>query len=196
MEGLLLASDNLIEYSVKAIQEWVGPDLAQLNDFEKLFQLVSHSDTRIQHAALFALKQKLHDREYQESLEKAEVVPIIRSLSESEPDNAEAISFVAVALRSLGPTLARHGHVDEILFYLTHAEPSIQDGAFAAIQAIAKSSENERQCLLNAGVLERLIGGHELLHPIQLQLTSTIIPLLAFDYARTKKVAFILTLVE
>jgi hypothetical protein len=96
LDHLLLASDILVEYTVQAIQDWIGPDLAQLNDFATFFDLVSHSDRRIQTGALFSLKQRISNREYQESLEKANVVFLIRSLA-SNGDNPEAISFVAFA---------------------------------------------------------------------------------------------------
>jgi len=192
LDRLLLASDILIEYTVQAIQDWIGPDLAQLNDFVTFFDLVSHSDRRIQTGALFSLKQRISNREYQESLEKANVVFLIRSLA-SNGDNPEAISFVAFALPSLALTLAHNGHVDVIFQLLTHEEPQIRQGASAAIEGIANGSAHERNHLLDEDILERLVGS---LGQTELQLSSTIIPKLAQDYLRAGKVDLVITLVE
>src|ERR1700733_182568 len=95
LDHLVLASDVLIEYTVQAIQDWIGPDLAQLNEFATFFDLVSHSDRRIQTGALFSLKQRISNREYTESLGKANVVFLIQSLA-SRGDTPEAINFVAI----------------------------------------------------------------------------------------------------
>jgi hypothetical protein len=194
MEGLQLASDNLVKFSAQAIQEWIGPDLVQLNKLEQLFHLASHHDRRIQDVALLSLKKKLDNREYQNSLEKAAIVPLIRSLSES--DNPEAIDFVASVLRLLALTLASHGHVGDIFHHLTHREPSIQAGASAAIVAIANSSEVDRQLLLDENVLERLTGRFERLGSTELGLTGMIIPPLTPGYFRADRAKFILALIE
>jgi hypothetical protein len=195
LDRLLLASDTLIEYTVQAIQDWIGPDLAQLNDFATFFDLVSHSDRRVQTGALFSLKQRISNREYQESLERANIVFLIRSLS-SNSDNPEAISFVAFALPSLALTLAHNGHVDAILQLLTCDEPQIREGASAAIEVIANGSAHERKHLLDKDILERLIGSDERLGQTELRLSSTIIPKLALDYLHAGRVDLILTLVE
>lgn len=195
LDRLLLASDALIEFTVQAIRDWIGPDLAQLNDFATFFDLVSHSDKRIQTAALFSLRQRIPNREYQESLERANIIFLIRSLS-SNDDNPEAISFVAFALPSLALTLAHNGHVDDILLLLGSTEPQIRQGASAAIESIANGSVHERKHLLNADILERLIGSDERIGQTELQLCSTIIPKIALDYLRVGKVDLILTLVE
>ena len=195
LDRLLLASDTLIEFTVQAIQDWIGPDLAQLNDFATFFDLVSHSDRRIQTGALFSLKQRISNREYQESLEKANVVFLIRSLA-SNGDSPEAISFVAFALPSLALTLAHNGHVEAILQLLASDEPRIRQGASAAIESIANGSSHQRIHLLDEDILERLIGSDEHLGQTELQLCSAIIPKLALDYLRAGKVDFILTLIE
>jgi hypothetical protein len=191
----LLASDTLIEFTVQAIQDWIGPDLAQLNDFETFFDLVSHSDRRIQTGALSSLKQRISNREYQESLERANVVLLLRSLS-SNGDNPEAVTFVAFALPSLALTLAHNGHVDMILGLLFCEEPRIREGASAAIEGIANGSVHDRKHLLDEDILERLIGSDGRLEQTELQLSATIIPKLSLDYVRAGKVDLILALVE
>jgi hypothetical protein len=185
----------MIEYTVPAIRDWIGPDLAQLNNFETFFDLVSHSDKRIQTAALSSLKRRISDREYQESLERANVVFLIRSLS-SNIDNPDAVSFVEFALPSLALTLAHNGHLDIIIQLLTCEEPKIRQGASSAIETIAKGSAHERKHLLDEDILERLIGNDEQLEQTELQLSSVIIPKLANDYLRAGKADFILTLIE
>jgi hypothetical protein len=194
LENLQLASENFVEYSVKAIREWIGPDLVQLNQFQRLFQLVSHPDMRVQNSALSSLKTCLQNREYQESLERAGIVPFIQSLSEL--DNPEAISFVAMAISCLGLTLARHGHVGELLSYLEHEDSSVQTGACTAIETIANGSADGRRQLLKDGVLEKLIGSSECLGPSELRLAASIIPKLAFEYVHAKRITVILTLAE
>lgn len=194
ISSLQLASEVLVKYSAQAINEWIGPDLVMLGRFEQLFQLASHHERCIQNGALVTLKQKMHVREYQESLLKAEVISLIRSLSESE--NPEAISFVAFALHSLAPTLARHRHISELLHYMAHEEPGIQGGASSAIIEIANGSEDEKKQLLDADVLERLIGSHDRLGTAELRLICAIIPPLASGYILAKRAKFILALVE
>jgi hypothetical protein len=195
LERLLVASEPMIEFTARAIQDWIGPDLAQINDFATLFNLVTQSNKRIQTAALYSLKQRISNREYQESLERANVVSLLRSLS-SNRDNPEAISFVAVALPPMALTLAHNEHVDVILQLLASEEPQIREGASAAIENIANGSAHDRKYLLDADILERLIGSDERMGQTELQLSSTIIPKLALDYLRAGKVDFILTLVE
>jgi hypothetical protein len=103
LNRLELPTEPLIDYAVKAIQDWIGPDLAHLNDFPTFFGLLEHSDRRIQTAALISLKQRLPNAEYQESLEKANIIYTLRSLSNS--DNPEALNFVTVALRELAAVI-------------------------------------------------------------------------------------------
>lgn len=191
---VLLASDAFMDYSVRAIQEWIGADLAKLNDFPTFFDLVSHADRRIQNGALFSLRERLDDRGYQESFEKANIIFLMRTLAST--DNPEAINFVAFALPSLALTLARNGHVSDILQFLTYNEPKIRDGASGAIEAIASGSNLDRDHLMADDVLERLVGGSERLAQTELHLCATIIPKLAVDYLHANKLNLILTLVE
>jgi hypothetical protein len=193
---LLVASDVLIEFAVQAIQDWIGPDLAELNDLTAFFDLVSHPDRRIQTGALFSLKQKFSNRDYQEVLERANVASLLLSLSSSS-GNPEAINFVAFALPSLALSLAHNSHVDVILQLLFCEVQQIREGASAAIEVISNGSAHERKYLVDADILERLIGSNErALEQMELQLSSLIFPNLAFDYLRVGKVDFILTLVE
>jgi hypothetical protein len=194
LDRLLLASDTLIEYSALAIKEWIGSDLAQLNDFATFFNLASHSNKRIQSAALLSLKEKLHNKENQESLEKANVVYLIRSLTTSEA--SEAISFVAAALTSLALSLARNGHVSVIVQLLVSEEPKISAGASAALEAIASGSMQERKHLLDEDIIERLSGSQGRNDQTVLLLVSTLISKLVIDYLRVGKMSFILSLVE
>jgi hypothetical protein len=195
LDRLVVASDTQIEFTALAIQGWIGADLAQLNNFETFFDLVSHSNKSIQTAALSSLKQRLSEREYQESLERANIVFILRSLS-SNNDNPEAISFVAFALPAMALTLAHNNHLDVILQLLACEKPQIREGASAAIENIANGSANDRNYLLDVDILERLIGRDEPLGQTELQLSSAIIPKLSLDYLRARKVDFILGLVE
>ena len=190
----MVASDAQIEFTALAIKGWIGSDLAQLNDFETFFDLVSHSNKSIQTAALSSLKQRMSEREYQELLERANVVSVLRSLSSS--DNPEAISFVAFALSTMALTLAHNNHVDVILELLACDEPQIREGASTAIENIANGSVNDRKHLLDVDILERLIKSYEPLGQTELQLSSTIIPKLSLDYLRAGKVDLILGLVE
>ena len=191
---VLLASDAFMDYSVRAIQEWIGADLAKLNDFPTFFDLVSHADRRIQNSALFSLRERLDDRGYQESFEKANIIFLMRTLAST--DNPEAINFVAFALPSLALTLARNGHVSDILQFLTYNEPKIREGASGAIEAIASGSNLDRDHLMADDVLERLVGGSERLAQTELHLCATITPKLAVDYLHANKLNLILTLVE
>ena len=195
LDHLVVASEAVIEFTACAVKDWIGPDLAQLNDFETFFDLVSHSNKRIQTAALSSLKQRMSEREYQESLERANIVFVIRSLS-SNSNNPEAISFVAFALPTMALTLARNDHADLLLQLLACEEPRICEGSFAAIENIANGSIDDRKHLLDIDILERLIGSDERLGQTELQLLSTIIPRLALDYLHAGKVDFILGLVE
>lgn len=194
MDRLLLASDTLIEYSALAIQEWIGLDLAQLNDFATFFNLASHSNKRIQTAALSALKQRLQNREYQESLEKANIVYLIRSLTTS--DAPEAISFVVAALTALALTLARKGHVSVIIQLLTSEEPKVSAGASLALETIASGSAQERKHLLDEDIIERLSGNQGRHDQTVLHLLSILIPKLIIDYLRAGKISLFLSLVE
>lgn len=195
LDRLLVASDALNEFTAHAIKDWIGPDLAQLNNFETFFDLVSHSNKAIQTAALSSLKQRMSEREYQESLERANIVFVMRSIS-SGSDNPEAISFVAFALPTMALTLAHNNHADVIIQLLACEEPQIREGASTAIENIANGSVNDRKHLLDVDILERLIGSDEHLGQTELQLSSTIIPKLSLDYLRAGKVDLILGLVE
>jgi len=195
LDRLVVASDAVIEFTACAIKDWIGLDLARLNDFETFFDLVSHSNKPIQTAALSSLKQRMSEREYQESLARANIVFVIRSLS-SNSDNPEAISFVAYALPTMALTLAHNNHVDVVLQLLACEQPQIREGASAAIENIANGSVNDRKHLLDVDILERLIGSDERLGQTELQLSSTIIPKLALDYLRAGKADFILGLVD
>ena len=189
-----LASDTLIKVTVQAIQDWIGPDLAQLNDFETLFDLVSDSNKDIQTAALYSLKQRISNPFHQESLERANIDLLIRSISTS--DNPEAINFVAFVLPSLALNLNKNGHISTILQLLSSEEPKIREGASAAIEAIANGSSTDRQHLVEENILESLVDSGY--HPSQteLQIFPVIIPKLAFNYLHSGKINLILTLVE
>ncbi|KAF8337678.1 armadillo-type protein [Amanita rubescens] len=163
LDRLVIASDAQIEFTALAIKGWIGPDLAQLNDFETFFGLVSHSNKSIQTAALSSLKQRLSEREYQELLERANIISVLRSLSSS--DNPEAISFVAFALPTMALTLAHNNH------YGSCDEPQIREGASTAIENIANGSVNDRKHLLDVDILERLIRSYEPLEQTELQLS-------------------------
>ena len=187
-------TEALVDYSTKAIRDWIGPDLAQLNDFTTFFSLISHPDRRIQTAALTALRQKLSNSNHQESLEKANVIFVIRTLAES--DNPEALNFVAAALQVLALSLARNGHCSTIMDLLMHREPKVQEGAAAALEIIANGSVLERKRLLEQDIIGKLISQEESLEQTQLRLLSSIIPKLAIDYLNAGKMELILKLVE
>ena len=187
-------TEALIEYSTKAIRDWIGPDLTQLNDFTTFFSLISHPDRRIQTAALTALRQKLSNSNHQESLEKANVIFVIRTLADS--DNPEALNFVAAALQVLALSLARNGHCSTIMDLLLHKEPKVQEGAAAALEIIASGSVLERKRLLEQDIIGKLIGHEESLEQTQLRLLSSVIPKLAIDYLNAGKMDLILKLVE
>ena len=191
---LQLPTEAQIEYSAKAIRDWIGPDLAQLNDFTTFVSLVSHSDRRIQTAALISLRQKLSNSGHQESLEKANVVFLIQTLTDS--DNPEALNFVMDALRVLASSLARNGHSSTIISLVMHREPKVREGAAAALESIVNGSEQERKLLLEEDIIEKLIRSEERLDQMQLHLLSSIIPRLAIDYCNAGKMQLILTLVE
>ena len=187
-------TEPLIEYSTKAILDWIGPDLAQLNDFTTLFSLISHPDRRIQSAALTTLRQKLSNSNHQESLEKANVIFVIRTLTDS--DNPEALNFVAAALQVLALSLARNGHCSTIMDLLMHKEPKVQEGAAAALEIIADGSILERKRLLEQDIIGKLIGHEECLEQTQLRLLSSIIPKLAIDYLNAGRMEMIIKLIE
>ena len=187
-------TEALVEYSTKAIQDWIGPDLAQLNDFTTFFSLISHPDRRIQTAALTTLRQKLSNPIHQDSLEKANVIFMIRTLTDS--DNPESLNFVAAALQVLALTLARNGHSSTIIDLLMHKEPKVQEGAAAALEIIASGSVLERKRLLEQDVIGKLVGHDERLEQTQLRVLSSIIPKLAIDYLNAGRLDLILKLVE
>ena len=191
---LQLPTEAQIEYSAKAIRDWIGPDLAQLNDFTTFVSLVSHSDRRIQTAALISLRQKLSNSGHQESLERANVVFLIQTLTDS--DNPEALNFVMEALRVLALSLARNGHSSTIIALVTHKELKVREGAAAALEAIVNGSVQVRKLLLEEDIIEKLIIDEERLDQMQLHLLSSIIPRLAIDYCNAGKMQLILTLVE
>jgi hypothetical protein len=194
LENLQFASSNLVDYSAKAIRDWIGPDLVQLGQPQVLFHLTSHPDILLQNSAIFSLKQSVHSKDCHEILEREGIVPLLHSLLES--GSAEAKDLVATTLRAMGMTLARHGHVDEIFSYLFHEDAAVQSGACAALESVANGTSEDRQFLLNEGILERLIRSSETLGPSELRLASIIIPKLALEYIRARKVTFILTLIE
>ena len=193
LSHLLLPSEALIGYSTKAIQDWIGPDLAQSNDFAAFFSLISHPHRRIQTASLISLRQKLSNSNYHESLEKANVIVMIRTLVDS--DNPEALNFVMEALRVLGLSLARNGHSSTIISLLMHKEPKVRVGAAAALEAIA-SSAREGKLLVEEDIIGRLIDHEERLEQTQLDLLSSVIPKLAIGYLNIGKIGLILTLIE
>ncbi|KDR80999.1 hypothetical protein GALMADRAFT_222596 [Galerina marginata CBS 339.88] len=194
LDSLELPTEPLVEYAVKAIQEWIGPDLAQLNDFPKFFALVEHSDRRLQSAALISLKQRLSDAGYQDSLEKANIISTLRSLANS--DNPEALTFVTVALKALALSLARNGHASNIMDLLVHKEPKVRDGAARALEDISKGSVRDRKYLLDEDIIERLVGHGEHLEQTQTDLLASIIPILALDYLEVGKADLIFGLVD
>ena len=187
-------TEALIEYSTKAIRDWIGPDLAQLNDFTTFFSLTSHPDRRIQTAALTTLRQNLIHPNHQESLEKANVIFLIRTLTDS--DNPEALNFVAAALEVLALALARNGHSSAIMDLLMHKEPKVQEGAAAALNIIANGPVLDRKRLLEQDIIGKLIGHDERLKQTQLRLLSSLIPKLAIDYLNAGRIELILKLVE
>lgn len=187
-------TEALIEYSTKAIQDWIGPDLAQLNDFTTFFNLISHPDRRIQTVALTTLRQKLSNPNHQESLEKANVIFVIRTLTDS--DNPEALNFVAAALQVLALTFARNGHSSTIIDLLMHKEPKIQEGAASALEIIASGAVLERKRLFEQDIIGKLTGNDECLGQTQLRLLSSVIPKLVIDYLNAGRIELILKLVE
>ena len=194
LNSLAHPSEALIEYSTKAFRDWIGPDLAQLNDFTTFFSLISHPDRRIQTVVLNTLRQNLSNPNHQESLEKADVIFVIRTLSDS--DNPEAFNFVAAALKILALALARNGHSSTIMDLLMHKEPKIQEGAAGALEIIVNGPGLERKRLLEQDIIGKLIGHDERLEQTQLRLLSSIIPKLAIDYLNAGRVELILKLVE
>ena len=183
-----------MEYSTKAIRDWIGPDLAELDDFATFFNLTSHPDRRIQTAALITLRQSLSNPIHQESLEKANVIFVIRTLTDS--DNPEALNFVAAALQVLALPLARNGHSNTIVDLLMHKQLKVQEGAAAALEIIANGPVLERKRLLEQDIIGKLIGHDERLEHTQLRLLSSVIPKLAIDYLNAGRVELILKLVE
>ena len=181
-------TEVLIEYSTKAIWDWIGPDLAQLNDFTTFFDIISHPDRRIQTAALTTLRQSLSNPNHQESLEKANVIFVIRTLTDS--DNPEALNFVAAALQVLALPLARNGYSSTIMNFLMHNKPKVQEGALAAaaLEIIANGSEPERKRLLEQDIIGKLVGHDERLEHTQLRLLSSVIPKLAIDYVNAEAI--------
>jgi hypothetical protein len=194
LNGLELPTEPLIDYAVKAIQDWIGPDLAHLNDFATFFGLLEHSDMRIQTAALISLKQRLPNAEYQESFEKANIIYTLHSLSSS--NNPEGLNFLAFALPALAVSLARNGHASNIINFLMHKEPKVRDGAAAALEAICSGSPRDRKFLLEEDIIEKLVGHEDHLEQTQIQVLVSTVPLLALDYLEAGKVDVFLGLVE
>jgi hypothetical protein len=160
----------------------------------RLFDLASNSDRRVQNGALASLKQSIRNPRWQESLEKANIVFLLKSLSANQ--NPEAVNFVAFALPLLAVSLAQNGHVSAILHLLGHDEPKIREGACDAITVIANGSEHDQRHLLDEDLLERLTRTDERLGQIEQHLASLVIPKLAFNYLRSGKLDLIITLVE
>jgi hypothetical protein len=194
LECLDLASDPLIEFSAQAIKHWIGPDLAQLNDFEKLIQLLFHADRRIQNEALFTLRHTINNGKYHDSLVKGGIVAAIQSLSSDT--TSEVIGFVAFTLRSLALPLARQGHIADILRFWSSDVPKIREGASSAIEVIANGFERDRKCLLDQDIIETVTGRHDETSPVSAKLAGTIITRLAMDYINAGRVHLIVTLVE
>jgi hypothetical protein len=195
LKRLTHPSEALIEYSSKAIRDWIGSDLAQLNDFTTFFNtLIAHPDGRIQTAALTALRHQLSNPNHQESLEKANVIFLIRTLTDS--DNPEAFNFVSTALQALALAFARNGHTSTIMDLLLHREPKVQEGAAAALEIIGNGPVLERKRLLEQDIIGKLIGHGERLEQTQLRLLSSLIPKLAIDYLDAGRIDLIFKLLE
>ena len=96
----------------------------------------------------------------------------------------------------LALSLARNGHSSTLVDFLMHKEPKIREGAAAALEAIANGTAQERKQLIQAAVIERLIGNEDHLEQRPLHLLSSIIPKLADDYVKAGRMELILTLVE
>jgi hypothetical protein len=193
LDRLDLASDNQIEFLARSIVEWVGPDLIQLDKFEKIFQLVAHSNRRIQNAALLLLKQRVSNEKYHDSLAKADIATLIQSLSNAI--NVEAISFAALSIRHLALTLARRGQVRQFIQLLGHGVPDVRESASVAIQRIADGSEQDRRSLFNEEILEWLSSG-DASSATQIQLSAYLIPKLAITYVHEDKAQLIFNFVE
>ncbi|KAG6832805.1 hypothetical protein H0H92_009424 [Tricholoma furcatifolium] len=194
LNRLQLPTEPLIEFATNAIQTWIGPDLILLNDFEELFELFFHSNLRIQSSALISLRQRLTNVAHQESLEKANITSILRSLSSS--DNPEALTFVSVALRTLALILAQHGHVPVIIDFLDHKESKVREGAIAALEAIAGGPQQARATLVEEGILETLISRNEHMEQTHLDVMVSVIPKLAVDYLEAGRADLLLDLVD
>jgi hypothetical protein len=193
LDRLDLASDNLIEYLARSIVEWIGPDLIQLDEFEKIFQLVNHSNRRIQNAALLLLKQRVSNEKYHDSLAKSDIATLIQSLSNT--NNVEAISFAALSIRHLALTLARRGQVRQFIQFLGHDVPDVRESASVAIQRIADGSEQDRRSLFNEEILEWL-SSSVANSVTQIQLSAYLIPKLAITYVHENKAQLIFAFVE
>ena len=141
-----------------------------------------------------SLKEQLSNSDHQESLEKADVTVMIRKLADI--DNPEALNFVIEALRVLALSFSRNGHSSIIIDLLMHGEPKVQEGAAAALEAIANGSAQERKSLVKDDIIGRLIGHDEHLGQMQLRLLSSIIPKLAIDYLDIGKIERIFQLLE
>ncbi|KDR76392.1 hypothetical protein GALMADRAFT_140093 [Galerina marginata CBS 339.88] len=193
LEHLPVASDTVVLFTVKAIPEWLGTDLAQSGDFQTLFELASHSNRLIQNASLLSLKQKFGNQSYQDALEQAQVASFFRSLCSSA--NPDAIAFVGAGLPVVALTLARNQHADVLIQLLALDIPVIREGSSSAIQVIAAST-SDRELLLNEDILERLIVGDSSLDHVTLKLARALIPNLAIEYVRLDRIDVLLALID
>ena len=194
LDRLEFPSDSLIDYAVKAIQDWLGPDLAHLNDFPKFFGLIEHANERIQTSALIALTQRLSNADYHESLEKANIMSLLRSLSNS--NNSKAVDFVKVALPALALSLARNGHTSDIIDLVEHNQLKVREGAATAIETICRGPVLERKHLVEKDIIENLVARGDHLDKTQTHLLASIIPILVCDYLEAAKIDLIFPLVE
>jgi hypothetical protein len=80
--------------------------------------------------------------------------------------------------------------------YLFHEDSTVQSGACAALESVANGTSEDRQLLLNEGTPEKPIQSSESLGHSELRLASIIIPKLALEYIRARKVTLTLTLIE
>jgi hypothetical protein len=62
LDRLEFPNNSLIEYAVKAIRDWLGPDLAHLNDFPKFFGLIEHANEAHSNFSLDLLETKSNQR--------------------------------------------------------------------------------------------------------------------------------------
>ena len=187
-------SDPLVEFCAKAIKDWIGPDLAQSDQFAKLIQLASHTDRRIQTEVLFTLKQMVSNGKHHDALVRDGIVPAIQSLSS---DNShEVIGFVALALRSLAMTMLRRGHTADILRFFTSDVVQLREGSYIAVETIANGSERDRKVLLDEDIIERVTREYDEMSLATLKLAENVIKKLTSDYIRAGKIHILIPLIK